>query len=224
MTEQLSSQEVPPGVMDLVRIFLAASSRGKEANLILATRKKVISSKFRTVESPAGAPAAPTNSSLLRKKKNPARARRSRLRLEEFMKRKVENKKQAESSLATESSTNSTTNRMIIELDKEKDGQDRAMGVDLTSPIPQVDGTGQTSDLVQYKFVSDYHQDDIDYTLEELFPSGGATLVSCVAPRPKESADQHCIVAVRRRDCQDTVWPEMNEDQKQVFRQLVLLE
>ena len=72
--------------------------------------------------------------------------------------------------------------------------------------------------------MSDYHQDDIGYTLEELFPSGGATLVSCVAHRPKESADRHCIVAVRRTDCQDTSWPEMMEDQKQVFRELVLME
>ena len=90
MTDQLNTQDVPPGVMDLLRIFLAASSRGEEAALILETRRKVISSKFRSVESTAGVPAAPTNNSLARKKKNPARARRSRLRLEAFMKRKVE--------------------------------------------------------------------------------------------------------------------------------------
>ena len=58
----------------------------------------------------------------------------------------------------------------------------------------------------------------------ELFPSGGATLVFCVARRPKESADQQYIVAVRKTDCQDTSWPDMMEDQKQVFRKLVIME
>ena len=96
------------------------------------------------------------------------------------------------------------------------------MGVDLTSPIPQVDRAGKNiSDPVQYRFVSDYHKDNIGYTLEELFPAGCATLVSCVAYRPKESADQHGIVAVKRTDCQDTSWPEMMKDQEEVFQELV---
>ena len=187
MTEQTSAQDVPPGVMDLLRIFLAASSRGEEAALILETRRKVISSKFRSVESTAGVPAAPTNNSLARKKKNPARARRSRLRLEAFMKGKVDTMEQAESNLAAGPSSNSTTNKLVIQLDKEKDGQGGSMGVHLTSPIPQVDRAGNTSDPVKYTFVSDYHRDYIGYTLEELFPSGVATLVSCVAPREGRS-------------------------------------
>ena len=82
----------------------------------------MISSKFRSVESTAGVPAAPTNNS--RKKKNPARARRSRLRLEAFMKRKVDTKEQAEFSLAPGPSTNSTATKLIIKLEWEKDGQD----------------------------------------------------------------------------------------------------
>jgi hypothetical protein len=87
------------------------------------------------------------------------------------------------------------------------------MGMDLTSPTPQVDGAGRNiSDPVQYIFVSDYHKDDIGYTLEELFPASCATLVSCVAHRPKESADQDGIVTVKRTDCQDTSWPEMIKD------------
>ena len=88
------------------------------------------------------------------------------------MKRKVDTKEQAESSLAAGPSTNSTTNKRVIQLDKEKDGQDRSMGMDLTSPMPQVYGAGEHIwDPVQYKFFSDYQQDDIDYTLEELFPA-----------------------------------------------------
>ena len=59
MTDQVSAQDVPPGVMDVLRIFLAASSRGEEAFLILETRKKVISKKLRSVESIVGVPATP---------------------------------------------------------------------------------------------------------------------------------------------------------------------
>jgi hypothetical protein len=226
MTDQASFQDVPPGIIDLLRIFLAASSRGEDAALTLETRRKVISTKFRSVESNAGAPAAPTNISSAKKRKNPARAKRSRLRLEDFMKRKVEEKKQAESSLAAGHSTNSTTSKLIVELDKEKDEQqDRSMGVDLTSPIPQVDGAEwNISQTVQYKFVSDYHQDDIGDALEELFPAGNAKLVSCVAPRPRESADQNCIVAIRRIDRQDTSWPEMMQEMEPVFRELLRIQ
>ena len=50
------------------------------------------------------------------------------------------------------------------------------------------------------------------------FPSGGTTLVSCVAHRPKESADRHCIVAVRHFVARDDGRPEAS------FRELVLME
>ena len=83
-----SGCNVPPRVMDLLRIFLVASSRGEEAVLTLETSKKAISTKYRSVESPAEVPAAPNNTTLpKKKKKNPARAKRSRLRLEEYIKR-----------------------------------------------------------------------------------------------------------------------------------------
>ena len=75
------------------------------------------------VESSAGVPAAPNNTALPKnKKKNPARARRSRHRLEEYMKRKVNAKMQAESSLAAETSTS----KLVIQLNKTKERQDRS--------------------------------------------------------------------------------------------------
>ena len=37
-----------------------------------------------------------------------------------------------------------------------------------SSPIPQLDG--ESDDNVWYTFVSDYHREDIEYTLEEIFP------------------------------------------------------
>ena len=93
----------------------------------------------------------------------------------------------------------------------------------LESPIPQVDGAQEEPDPDQlfYSFVSDYHQDDIKYCLdEELFPAKNASLVSCVAPRPRQSADQLCIVAIRRIAGQEFIWPDMKEDQAPVFREL----
>jgi hypothetical protein len=68
------AQDVPPRVMYLLRIFLAASSRGKEAVLTLEISKKAIPTKYRSVE-----PQQPPKHNFA-KKKNPARARRSRLR------------------------------------------------------------------------------------------------------------------------------------------------
>ena len=127
MIDMMSAQDVPPGGMGLLRIFLAASSRGEEAVLILETRRKTISTKFRSFESPVGVPAAPANITLKKKKKNPARARRSKLRLEKIMEKKKEDKKQAESS---------NVSKLVIQLDK----MDRSVGADLTSPIPQLDG------------------------------------------------------------------------------------
>jgi hypothetical protein len=60
----------------LLKIFLDSSSRGEEAVLDLETRKKVISKKFRSDEKPAGVPAAPSNITFPKKKKNPARVSR----------------------------------------------------------------------------------------------------------------------------------------------------
>ena len=205
MTDQGNTQDVPPGFMDLLRIFLFASSRGEEAILILETRKSVI-----------GVP-GPHQHTCEQEKEEP---RRSRLWLEKFMERKVDEKKQAESSHAAGTSDSSTDKKLIIKLDP----TGRTGPWDLTSPIPQADGAGSNmSDPVIYTFVSDYHQEDIHYTLEELFPPGSVTLVSCVAPRPRVSADQNCIVTVRKTAGRDTSWPEMKEDQKAVFKELAIL-
>ena len=74
-----SAQDLPHRVLDVLRTFLAASSRGEQAVLVLETRNCTLTTKYRNVETVAGAPASPTTN---RKKVNPARARRSRLRLQ----------------------------------------------------------------------------------------------------------------------------------------------
>ena len=55
MDDMSSDQEVPAGVLDLLRIFLAARSRGEDAILILETRKRNISTKYRSSEGKRGA-------------------------------------------------------------------------------------------------------------------------------------------------------------------------
>ena len=78
-------------VLDIVRMFLAASHRGDHAVLVLESRKQQITTKYRSVERKAGAPAS-TSTTSAKKKMNPARARRSKLRLEQFNKKKEDEK------------------------------------------------------------------------------------------------------------------------------------
>ena len=138
------------------------------------------------------------------------------------MKEKVDETLKADASLESQVA-GAPAIRVLIEVDQSKVDQKDTVGVGLESPIPQVDGAQEDPDPDQlfYSFVSDYHQDDIEYCLdEELFPAKNASLVSCVAPRPRQSADQLCIVAIRRIAGQEFSWPDMKEDQVPVFREL----
>ena len=217
MDNMSSNQEVPPGIMDLIKIFLSAKSRGENAVLILEARDKTISTKYRSAEPETGVPVA-VRSHETKRRKNPARIQRSRLRLEKFMQMKVNEKSQAETSLKSKVVGQPTT-KMLIDVSKKDVGQDdRPAGAGLHSPIIQVDGSGDCDDQVLYKFVSHYHKEDIGYCLEELFPKKNFELVSCVKERPYQSADQQCTVAIRKIAGQDFSWPDGKHDQ--VFREV----
>ena len=85
-----SSENVPPGILEMLKIFLAASSRGEQSVLILETKDRTLTTKYRRVEVMTGTPAcASTSISAANKKVNKARARRSKLRLEQFMNKKM---------------------------------------------------------------------------------------------------------------------------------------
>ena len=84
------TDSVPPRVMDLLKLFLAASNRGEQAVIFLETRQRTLITKFRSVEKVAGTQAQLTTPSTKKRRNNPARARRSQLRLEEFTKKKLE--------------------------------------------------------------------------------------------------------------------------------------
>ena len=78
-------QDVPPSVMDMLRLFLAASTRGEDVSLVLESRMGTMTTKYRCVGKVAGTP-APSNTSR-QPKMNPARLRRSKLRQEEFIRK-----------------------------------------------------------------------------------------------------------------------------------------
>ena len=220
MVDLLSCHDVPSGVLDLLRIFLAASSRGESAIITLETRKKEITSSYRSVNV-TGSPAT-TNTENKKCKKNPARVRRSRMRLEQFMKRKEETKKQVES-CHTAGATSSSDNKLVMELEKVEDrAEDRAAGA-ILSPIPQVDGAIDKEDLLKYEFVSNYAEDDIQFTLEEIFPERSIHLVSLKQCKPR-SADFLHSVTVKLSPGQRKHWPDMQADQAAVFKNLKKLQ
>ena len=192
-----------------------------------------MTSKFRSVEIVAGNPAStiPTTKAN-RKKMNPARARRSRLRLEEFIRKKDE-KKQAEASVGSHQTgnqnvgrgatgdTGSTSSKLVIEVPMPKE-QDKHVEKSVTSPIPQVDGqeaAEQGEDKVSYTFVSDYGEEDISYSLSEIFPQMETSIVSRVQLKPRSAHHIYTVTVLVREDGQIS-WPEMRADIADVFQDL----
>ena len=189
-----------------LKIFLAASSRGDQAVLILETKNRTLTTKYRCVESMTGAPACDSPSiSTANKKVNKARARRSKLRLEQFMKRKmVEKEIVSEEQVGSPAAqvvgvTSSEQNQIIVSLEQ---AEDRLVETRLSSPIPQVDG-GDMEELYEeylYSVNSEYREEDILDSLQEIFPPQKvATLVSRDRVLPLSGSPDHlCTVTLRK--------------------------
>ena len=77
MANVIAFQDVPPSVLDVLRLFLVASSRGEQVSLVLESRKKTMTSKYRCFGSMTGSPVT-ANTAPTQKK------RRSKLRQEKF--------------------------------------------------------------------------------------------------------------------------------------------
>ena len=77
--------------MEVLKIFLAARSSGVQAELFLETKNGTLTTKYRSVEHLAGEPAKTSTFTVSKKRKNPAQARRSKLRQEKFFQKKMEN-------------------------------------------------------------------------------------------------------------------------------------
>ena len=126
-------------VLEMVRTFLAASNRGDYAVLFLETRKQQIKAKYRSTEIVTGVPVT-TRSPFPKKKVNPARTRRSKLRLEQFLKKKEHEKlenQQAGKAAADGALSSSKPNQLVLQLNEE-DIVPEENGPN--SPILQIDG------------------------------------------------------------------------------------
>ena len=219
-----AESDVSSRVMELLKIFLAASSRGEQAVLVLETKGRTLTTKFRNVESVVGTPAIANTCDTIRKKKfNPARVRRNQLRLEKFLKKKLEDS-QGDSKpqtgrveLGNTSTTTSQGNMLILELDKMENTRPEKTGPG--SPILQVDGdqgNGGGDVHTAYSFKSEYGEEDILYFLETIFPENEAILVYRKRIKPMK-ADHKCIVEIRKRDFS---WPKLKKCDEDLFREL----
>ena len=227
--------DAPPRVMDLLRMFLAASSRGEEAVLILETRKRIMTTKFKSVEAVAGNPVPAATYTVPSKKVNPARARRSKLRLEQFVKKKLEEKEKEEASqcetldqvLGCQASGNTRNSRLVLNLaNKEEKAQESG----LPSPILQLDGDNPLHGefRLKYTFISQYGEEDILSTLDDLFTAEGVdsvvhtyTLLSRERMAPLSNKHQ-CIVELQIASDQigQFSWPGMKKCDADVFQEL----
>ena len=215
-----SDQDLPQRVMELLRIFLAASSRGEEAALVLETRKGAITTKYKSVETVAGVPVQTTNHTA-KKRVNPARARRSKARLEEFTKNKVAEKKKA-----TGDFTTSSPKKLILELSKPTDKP--AVETRLNSPILQLDGVVE-ADAIQkmedatifYSFKSDYSEDKILESLKDIWPDGTTTITTLVLRQQlgSQSEDHLCTLRICT-SLQNFSWPAMHASLVNIFREI----
>ena len=135
--------DLPTRVLEVLRIFLAASSRGEKAVLVLETKSKAVTTKYRSVEVIVGGMLAPAQATIsARRRKNPARARRSQLRLEVFRAKKLEEKAKLEHHQTLDNNaagiSSSIPNKLVLELAKQTD---KTLVTPLAgTAIPQVNG------------------------------------------------------------------------------------
>ena len=226
MEDSVSVQDVPNTVLNMVRMFLAASTRGDHAVLILESRNKQMITKYRSVEKVAGAPATANTQNLNtnRRRVNPARARRSKLRLEKFQRKKEDEKQQMQQETGNKACTGDSrsSSSLVVQLSKEVKSN---VEIGPHSPILQVDGQDEAlAEEVSYTFKSEYGEEDICSSLAKLFPPFVAQLDSRVR-LGRMAADHQCIVSLKLPFGQKgTVsWPQMPKDDD-VFRGLKKLQ
>ena len=110
--------------------------------------------------------------------------------------------------------SNNHSKKLVLTLEKSEGRTDETGN---PSPIPQIDGAA-AEQVAVYEFKSDYGEEDIEYSLLEIFQDSAA-LVSRVALRPR-SAEHLCTVEIKLGDSENFSWPNMRKDQKEVFSDL----
>ena len=231
-----NSLDLPSRVTDVLRIFLAATARGEKAELILETRNGRLTTKYRSSETVEGVPAT-SSTSTKKKKMNPARARRSRLRLEEFKAKKVKTdnidsstagvsavddsvKKPCnkDTNLKQKEASNSTQ-RTVLELEN---GEDVSMTRDLDSTILHLDGAvKRPCENIIFNFHSEFGEEDILYSFSQIFPENIVTSFTLTSRiRVGRTADHNCEVELRLVAAEQTrnfTWPDMPHWHADVF-------
>ena len=233
MADDSSYKDVPPRVMEVLRTFLAASLRGEVATLVLETRNKALSTKYSNVEKSetTGTPAVSSSLDVLRKKKNPSRVRRSMLRMKKFLEMKdvdslkqsvaCSSEQQAAGDLVADhvlEQTSNTSNQLVLELVKE---EVTPVGAGQAGTIPQVDGEGKDVRDVIFAFSSDYGEEDIIYTLDQVFKDVPVSLVSRKRVS-KMKAEHLCTAAISvdPAEKEEFSWPKMKPYDAEVFTDL----
>ena len=206
-----NSRDVPSSVMEMLEIFLAASSRGEHATLILESRMKKLTTKYRCVEKVAESPAPHDKSKSEKKRQNPSRQRRSKLRLETFLKRKAASGSQKQ--------IDPPQKQLIVQLESQQVHVDASHGEAVG--IPQLDGIienvvevqPEVEEKVTFTFISNYGEEDVLDSLEELKEAksvpDSTQLVSRYRTKPL-SADHLCVVVMNLPVGQaHFTWPEL---------------
>ena len=92
------------------------------------------------------------------------------------------------------------------------------------SSITQLDGIDDSDcemseKNIKYTFVSDFHREDVEYTMKEIFPEDiGTKICSTVKVGDRFSADHLFSVIIQLPDDRRFSWPEMSTDQAVVFK------
>ena len=91
--------------------------------------------------------------------------------------------------------------------------------------IPQFDGSETLEDSVKYSFESSYHEEDIIYTLREMFPEGEVELNLESRERIKyPEALRICAVVMKSISAnKKVIWPKMNQVQSTVIENVKII-
>ena len=150
---------------------------------------------YRYVEVAPGTPVY-SHGSGIPKKKNPARARGSKLRLEEFLKKKEEASQEHQK-------TGEQVSQLISQVSP---GVKIPRETVLNSLIPQVDGEHVMEHLI-FSFKRDYGKEDIEDTLSEILPKNITyNWINRERTRPLD-ADHLCSVVLQGVKDQNFSWP-----------------
>ena len=75
---------------------------------------------------------------------------------------------------------------------------------------------------ITYTFVSDFHQEDVEYTIKEIFPENiGTRIISNEKVGDRFSADHLFSVLIELPDDRRFSWPQMSADQAVVFKDVL---